>query len=85
MNETVTAYGVVYAANHVNSTPPLTNGATNLSGSGTAVFNPFTVSASGLQPNTEYSYAVYATNGDGTTYTYGTFTTASIPTANNTH
>ncbi len=80
VNETVTAYGIVYSQTSVNSTPTLNGtGVTQLVGSGTAVFNPFTVTATGLQPNSQYSYAAYATNGAGTTYTYGTFATTDTP------
>ncbi len=77
VSDTVSGYGVVYSPTSVNSTPIIGGtGVVQVAGSGTAIFNPFTVSASGLQANTAYSYAAYATNSAGTSYSYGTFTTS---------
>jgi hypothetical protein len=75
----LTAVGVVYAATSANSNPQLSgNGVTNLAG--TAATGVFTVNATGLTAGTAYSYAAYATNSVGTTYTsVGTFTTT-VPT-----
>ena len=75
----LTAVGVVYAATSANSNPQLSGtGVTNLAG--TAATGVFTVNATGLTAGTAYSYAAYATNSLGTTYTsVGTFTTT-VPT-----
>ena len=75
----LTAVGVVYAATSANSNPQLSGtGVTNLAG--TAATGVFTVNATGLTAGTAYSYAAYATNSVGTTYTsVGTFTTT-VPT-----
>jgi hypothetical protein len=76
----LTAVGVVYAATSANSNPRLSGtGVTNLAG--TAATGVFTVNATGLTAGTAYSYAAYATNSEGTTYTsVGTFTTGPTPT-----
>jgi hypothetical protein len=78
-NASLTAVGVVYAATSANSNPQLSGtGVTNLAG--TAATGVFTVNATGLTAGTAYSYAAYATNSVGTTYTsVGTFTTT-VPT-----
>jgi hypothetical protein len=75
----LTAVGVVYAVTSANSNPQLSGtGVTNLAG--TAATGVFTVNATGLTAGTAYSYAAYATNSVGTTYTsVGTFTTT-VPT-----
>jgi hypothetical protein len=75
----LTAVGVVYAITSANSNPQLSGtGVTNVAG--TAATGVFTVNATGLTAGTAYSYAAYATNSQGTTYTsVGTFTTA-VPT-----
>jgi hypothetical protein len=53
---------------------------TNVAVSGTPATGVFTLSALSLTPGTAYSYAAYATNSQGTTYTsVGTFTTT-VPT-----
>ncbi len=81
--QSITGYGIVYSQTSVNSNPIA--GGTGVSGTLPApVSSPFTVSVTGLSPGTEYSYAAYATNSVGTTYTsVGTFTTAvDTPTIN---
>jgi len=78
---TITARGVVYAPTSTSGTPRIGGtGVTNVTGA--AATGTFTLSASGLTPGTGYSYAAYATNSAGTTYsTTGTFaTSASAPT-----
>jgi sugar lactone lactonase YvrE len=71
---TITALGVVYSVTAINSNPQLLGtGVTSVAGTGT--IGVFTVSATGLTTGTGYSYAAYATNGLGTTYSsVGTFT-----------
>lgn len=71
---TITARGVVYSVTATNPNPKLTDAdATNVVGTGTT--GTFTVSATGLTAGTGYSYAAYATNSRGTTYSsVGTFT-----------
>ncbi|PAW89245.1 MAG: hypothetical protein B9S26_09175, partial [Opitutia bacterium Tous-C4FEB] len=75
----LTAVGVVYSVTSANNYPQLSGtGVTNLTG--TAATGVFTVSATGLTAGTAYSYAAYATNSVGTTYSsVGTFTTT-VPT-----
>ena len=70
----ITARGVVFAPTATNSNPQLGgSGVTNVVGSGTT--GVFTVHASGLAVSTGYTYAAYATNSVGTTYSVtGTFT-----------
>jgi hypothetical protein len=71
----ITARGVVYALTATNSSPQLGGtGVTNVTGTGTTgVFN---VNVSGLAPKASYTFAAYATNGVGTSYSAtGTFTT----------
>ena len=76
----LTAVGVVYAVTSNNNNPQLSGtGVTNLTG--TAATGTFTVNATGLTPGTAYSYAAYATNSQGTTYSsVGTFTATATPT-----
>ena len=76
-NATVTARGVVYAVTSTNSNPQLGGtGVTNATTTGTT--GVFTVNVSSLTPGTAYSFAAYATNSEGTSYTsVGTFTTLS--------
>ena len=73
---TVTARGVVYSLTATNAAPQIGGtGVTNAVGTGTT--GVFTVSVSGLTASSGYSYAAYATNSIGTTYSsVGTFTTA---------
>lgn len=72
---TVSERGVVHAATTTNANPQLGGtGVTTVIGTGTT--GVFTTSASGLAPGTAYTFAAYATNAVGTTYsTTGTFTT----------
>jgi hypothetical protein len=73
---TVTARGVVYSLTATNAAPQIGGtGVTNAVGTGTT--GVFTVGVSGLTASSGYSYAAYATNSIGTTYSsVGTFTTA---------
>jgi uncharacterized protein YjdB len=79
---TLTAVGVAYSITATNSNPQLSGtGVTNVAVSGTPTTGVFTVNAASLIPGTAYSYAAYATNGVGTTYTsVGTFTATATPT-----
>ena len=72
---TVTARGVVYKL--TSNTATLQIGETNVTNlPGTGTTGVFDVSASGLTPDTNYTYAAYATNSVGTTYSsVGTFKT----------
>ncbi|MBS1742524.1 MAG: lamin tail domain-containing protein [Bacteroidetes bacterium] len=81
---TVTGRGVVYAETATNSTPAISGtGVTDLSTGGTT--GAFSVSATSLAVNTQYSYRAYAINGIGTSYggVSGTtfYTLANTPTA----
>ena len=75
---TISARGVVFALTSVNNAPAIGgNGVTNMAAAagGTGVF---TVNATSLTPGTAYTFAAYATNSAGTTYTTaGSFTTVS--------
>jgi hypothetical protein len=63
----ISARGVVYAPTATNSKPVIGGvGVTKVAATGTT--GNFTVNASGLMPNTLYSFAAYATNGVGTAY-----------------
>jgi len=73
----ISARGVVYSQTSLNSNPQLLGAnVTNLA-HGTNTTGVFTVNATGLLPGTQYSFAAYATNSAGTTYTspVSTFTT----------
>lgn len=74
----VTTRGVVYSVTATNNNPQIGGtGVTNNSETGTFTTGAFTRSLTGLTANTAYSYAAYATNSVGTSYTtVGTFTTA---------
>jgi phosphatidylinositol-3-phosphatase len=77
-SQPVTQYGVVYSLTSTNNNPQL--GGTGVSfvsaGSNPSINSPFTVQVSGLAGTSEYSYAAYATNSVGTSYSsVGTFTT----------
>ncbi|MBS0658396.1 MAG: tail fiber protein [Verrucomicrobia bacterium] len=73
----VSARGVVYAPTATNSNPQL-GGPGVLSASASGTTGVFTIGVSSLSPGTSYSYAAYATNSEGTSYsTVGTFTTLS--------
>jgi Cadherin-like len=76
----VTARGVVYSLTSLNGDPLLGGiGVTNLTSVGTT--GVFTINASGLTPDTMYSFAAYATNSVGTTYSTPatTFMTPAAP------
>ena len=74
----ITTCGVVYALSSVNANPQLNGtGVSNLTTTGTT--GVFTVNASSLTPGATYSFAAYATNSVGTSYTsVSTFTTPAI-------
>ena len=73
--------GVVFSITSINADPHLLGGGvTNVTVTGTPATGVFTVSAVGLTPGVKYSYAAYATNSVGTTYTsVQTFTTIAPP------
>jgi hypothetical protein len=74
----IIARGVVYALTSANSNPQLAGtGVTTVVGTGST--GVLAVSATGLTPGAAYSYAAYATNSAGTSYTaVGTFTTLAL-------
>ncbi|MEO6753391.1 MAG: hypothetical protein ABIP85_16565, partial [Chthoniobacteraceae bacterium] len=75
----ITERGVVYAFSSVNSNPQIGGtGVTQVTGAGNT--GVFTVNAIGLSGGTGYSFAAYATNGIGTTYTtpVATFATLAV-------
>jgi alpha-tubulin suppressor-like RCC1 family protein len=74
---TVAERGVVFARTAENSNPQLGGaGVINIAGSGTT--GVFAVGVTGLMPATDYSYAAYAINSEGTSYSAtATFTTPS--------
>jgi probable HAF family extracellular repeat protein len=76
---TITGVGVVYAPMAVDSNPQIGDGvASNATASATT--GGFTVNVSGLTPGTDYSYAAYATNSVGVSYSAtGIFTTLATP------
>jgi hypothetical protein len=79
----ITARGVVYSRTSLNGNPQLSGAnVTNLP-HGTNNTGVFTVNATGLLASTQYSFAAYATNSTGTTYTtpVSTFTTNAAPVA----
>jgi sugar lactone lactonase YvrE len=70
----------VYSISATNNNPQL-NGTGVTRVSGTTATGVFTVNATSLTAGIAYSYAVYATNSAGTTYSsIGTFTTSALPT-----
>lgn len=75
----ITGVGVVYAPRAVDSNPQIGDGvATTATGTGTT--GAFTVNVSGLAPGTDYSFAAYASNSVGVSYTMtGIFTTLATP------
>ena len=75
---TITERGVVYSATATNGSPVIGGtGVTKATTSGTT--GAFTVNISSLTLGTQYSFAAYATNSLGTTYTgTGTFTTRAL-------
>ena len=76
---TITGIGVVYAPTVINSNPQL--GGTGVSvATGTGTTGVFTVNVSGLTPGTDYSFAAFATNSLGVSYSeVGGFTTLWSP------
>jgi probable HAF family extracellular repeat protein len=76
---TITSIGVVYAPTVVNSTPQL--GGTGVSiATGTGTTGVFTVNVTGVAQGTDYSFAAYATNSVGVSYSeVGSFTTLATP------
>ena len=72
---TVSALGVAFSPTATNANPQ--NGGAGVTYvTGTQTGGVFTVNVSGLSPNTSYSFAAYASNSVGTSYTVtGTFTT----------
>jgi probable HAF family extracellular repeat protein len=75
----ITAIGVVYAPTTVSSAPQLGGlGVSVATGTGTA--GVFTVTISGLTPGTDYSFAAYASNSVGASFSdVGSFTTLATP------
>ncbi len=63
----ITGIGVVYAPYFADSNPQLGDGFAS-SATGTGTNGAFTVNVSGLTPNTLYSFAAYATNSQGISY-----------------
>jgi hypothetical protein len=79
---TITGRGIVYSLTSTNSAPQIGgSGVTQLTTSGTT--GTYTVSASSLSVNSQYSYNAYAINAIGTSYgTVNTFyTLANVPNA----
>ncbi len=76
----ITARGVVFAKTAQNSNPQI-GGANVTNQTATGTTGVFTVNAASLTPGTQYSFAAYATNSVGTTYTtpVSTFTTVALP------
>ena len=71
--------GVVYAPTAVDSNPQIGDTVAS-NATGTATTGVFTVNVSGLTPNTVYSYAAYATNSLGVSYSVtGIFVTLVDP------
>jgi len=76
---TITGVGVVYAPTAIDANPQIGDGVAS-SATGTGTIGVFTVNVSGLTPNTDYTYAAYATNSEGVSYsTTGFFTTLANP------
>jgi probable HAF family extracellular repeat protein len=76
---TITSVGVVYAPMVVDSYPQIGDGVAS-NATVTVTTGVFTVNVSGLTPGTDYSYAAYATNSVGVSYSVtGIFTTLATP------
>ena len=75
----ITGIGVVYAPLAGNSSPQI--GGTGVStATGTGTTGAFTVNVTNLMPGTDYSFAAYATNSVGISYSeVGIFTTLATP------
>ncbi len=65
----ITARGVVYSQTSLNANPQLGGASVTNLPHGSNSTGVFTVNATGLTPGTQYSFAAYATNSVGTTYT----------------
>ena len=75
----ITGIGAVYAPTAVDSNPQFGDGMASTA-TGTGTTGVFTVNVSGLLPGTDYSYAAYATNNQGISYSAtGIFTTLATP------
>jgi probable HAF family extracellular repeat protein len=75
----ITGVGVVYAPMFVDSNPQIGDGLA-ATATGTATTGTFTVNVSALAPNTVYSFAAYATNSQGVSYSAtGSFVTLATP------
>jgi probable HAF family extracellular repeat protein len=75
----IKAIGVVYAPTVVNSTPQLGGPGVGVA-TGTGTTGVFTVNVSGLTPGTDYSFAAFATNSLGISYSdVGSFSTLWTP------
>jgi probable HAF family extracellular repeat protein len=75
----ISGVGVVYAPTAVDANPQLGDTVAS-NATGNATTGAFTVSVSGLAPNTVYSYAAYATNSLGVSYSVtGSFVTLVNP------
>ncbi|MGO8700209.1 MAG: hypothetical protein ACLQVY_21170 [Limisphaerales bacterium] len=76
---TLTGVGVVYAPAAVDGNPQLGDTVAS-NATGTAATGIFTVNVSGLSPGTDYTFAAYATNSMGVSYSVtGDFTTQATP------
>jgi probable HAF family extracellular repeat protein len=76
---TIIGVGVVYAPLLVDGNPQLGDGVAS-SATATGTTGIFTVNVSGLTPDTDYSFAAYATNSQGVSYSEtGMFTTMATP------
>jgi probable HAF family extracellular repeat protein len=75
----ITGIGVVYAPTDLDSNPQIGDGVASTA-TGTGTTGVFTVNVSGLTPGTDYSYAAYASNSVGVSYSMvGSFTTLATP------
>ncbi len=75
----VTERGVGYAPTATNPDPTIGGTGVSQRAAPTGGSGTFTVLVSGLTPGTAYSFAAYATNSVGTSYSTATFTTAVTP------
>jgi len=63
----ITGVGVVFAPTAIDSNPQIGDGLASIA-TGTGTMGAFAVNVTGLAPNTEYSFAAYATNSLGVSY-----------------
>ena len=76
---TITSLGVVYAPTDLDSNPQIGDGVA-VTAAGTGTTGAFTVNVSSLTPNTVYSFAAYASNSLGISYSgAGIFVTSVDP------